>query len=129
MGSVKGWMYYMGGDRRRGRGHLGVNLGCPIVANGDLMRSCVEVREPIELSFGVVSGHCPGIDVLDCGLRASSGRSCFRDFFGICAPICLNGQNDVFFAEKCIRLVGKKLTIFPYGQDIVVNVSLLAFCK
>jgi len=27
------------------------------------LRSCVEVREPIELSFGVVSGVCPGIDV------------------------------------------------------------------
>ena len=36
-----------GGDRRRGRGSLGVNLRRPIVTNGDC---CVE------LSFGVVSG-------------------------------------------------------------------------
>jgi len=34
-------------------------------------------------------------------------------------PIGLNGQNEVLFAEKCIRLVCEKLTIFLYGQDIV----------
>jgi len=32
---------------------------------GPLLHSCVEVCEPIELSFGVVSGVGPGIDVLD----------------------------------------------------------------
>jgi len=31
------------------------------------------------------------------------------------------------FGEKCIRLVYEKLTLFPYGQDIVGNVVLLAF--
>ena len=41
----------------------------------------------------------------------------------------LNGQNDVLFAEKCIRLVCEKLTIFPYGRDIVGNVVLLAFWR
>ena len=30
--------------------------------------------------------------------------------------------DDVLFAENCIRLVCEKLTIFPYGQDIVGNV-------
>ena len=45
----------------------------------------------------------------------------FLGFFGICAPICLNVRNDVLFTEKCIRLVREKLTIFPYGQDIVGN--------
>jgi len=29
-----------GGDRRSGRGRFGVNLGCPIVTNGDLLRRC-----------------------------------------------------------------------------------------
>jgi len=43
------------------------------------------------------------------------------------SPIGLNGRNDVLFAEKCIRLVCEKLTLFPYGQDIVGNVVLLAF--
>jgi len=35
---------------------LGVNVGHPIVTNGPLLHSCVEVREPIELSFGLVNG-------------------------------------------------------------------------
>jgi len=43
------------------------------------------------------------------------------------SPIGLNGWNDVLFTEKCIRLVCEKLTLFPYGQDIVGNVVLLAF--
>jgi len=49
------------GYRRRGKGSFGVNLGRPIVNNGTLLHSCAEVREPIELSFGVVSGLGPGI--------------------------------------------------------------------
>jgi len=32
---------------------------------GTLLHSCAEVREPIKLSFGVVSGVGPGIYVLD----------------------------------------------------------------
>jgi len=31
------------------------------------MRGCAEVREPIELSFDVVSGVGPGIDLLNGG--------------------------------------------------------------
>jgi len=31
--------------------------------------------------------------------------------------------------SKCIRLVCEKLTIFPYGQDIVENVFSLAFTQ
>jgi len=34
---------------------------------GNLLRSCAEVREPIELLFGLVSGFGPGIGVLDGG--------------------------------------------------------------
>jgi len=43
-------------------------LGCPIM--GPLLHSCVEVREPIELSFGMAS-VTPGIHVLDGGPHAS----------------------------------------------------------
>jgi len=32
---------------------------------GNLLRSCAEMREPIEMSFGLVSGSGSGIDVLD----------------------------------------------------------------
>jgi len=39
---------------------------------GPLLRSCVEVREPIELSFYVVSGVGLGIDILD-GVYMSHG--------------------------------------------------------
>ena len=42
---------------------LAVNFGRPIVTNGPLLRSYVEVREPIELSFGVMSAVGPGTDV------------------------------------------------------------------
>jgi len=31
------------------------------------------------------------------------------------------------FAQKCIRLVREKLTVFPYGQDIVGIYVSLAF--
>jgi len=37
---------------------------------GFFLRTCVEMREPIELSFGLVSGVSPGIHVLDGGSRA-----------------------------------------------------------
>ena len=75
---------------------------------GPLLHSCVEVCEPVELSFGMVSGVGPGIDVLD-WVHVPRGI-----FFGICAPIHLNGRNDVLFFEKRIRLACEKLTVFPY---------------
>ena len=40
----------------------------------------------------------------------------FLVFFGICARIRLNGRNDVLIAEKYIRIVCEKLTVFPYRQ-------------
>ena len=43
-----------------------------------LLHSCIEVRELIELSFGVVSGWVPGVDILNEGPRDSRGRSDFR---------------------------------------------------
>jgi len=47
---------------------------------GTLLRSCAEVREPIELSFGVVSGVGPGIHVLYGGSRIPKERGCLGDF-------------------------------------------------
>jgi len=47
---------------------------------GNLLHSYAEVREPIELSFGVVSWVSPGIHVLDGGLQAPKGRGCLGDF-------------------------------------------------
>jgi len=45
-----------GGYRRSGRGNFEVDLWRTIVTNRNLMRSCAEVREPIELSLVEVSG-------------------------------------------------------------------------
>jgi len=47
---------------------------------GTLLRSCTEVRELIELSFGEVSGVSPGIGVLDGSPRAARGRAVSRVF-------------------------------------------------
>ena len=58
------------------------------------------MREPIELSFGMVSGIGPGIDVLD-GVRVLQGEGFFSGIFRHLRPISLNGQNDVLFTEKC----------------------------
>jgi len=83
---------------------LGVYLGRPIVTMGHLLRSCVKVHEPIELSFGVVSGVGSGIDQMG-STSCLKGKGMFLGFFSICAHIYLTGQNDVLFAENCIRLV------------------------
>jgi len=65
-----------------GRGSFGMNLGRPIVTNKDLLHSCAEVREPIELSFGVMSVVGPGIHVLD-GVHVTQKEGLFGGFFGI----------------------------------------------
>ena len=52
-------------DHRREGAVLGMNLGHPIVTSGILLHSCVEAREPIELSFRVLSGVTEGMGVLD----------------------------------------------------------------
>ena len=54
---------------------------------GTLLHSCVEVCEPIELSFGVVSaGIGPDIHVLDGGSRAPKGRGYLGDFLAFASP-------------------------------------------
>jgi len=63
---------------------------------GSLLHSCAEVRIAIELSFGVVIGVGPGIDVLD-GVHVPQGEGVVS---GISRHLC-----DVLLAEKCIRLV------------------------
>ena len=52
---------------------------------GPLLHSCVAVREPIELSFDVVNGVGPGIDVQNGVPRGSRGSV---DFEVVC-PIGL----------------------------------------
>jgi len=45
-----------------------------------LLRRCVEVREPIELSYGVVSGVGPGIDLLH-GVHMPQGEGAVSGIF------------------------------------------------
>jgi len=59
---------------------------------GLLLHSCAEVHEPIKLSFGVVSGVRPGIDVRNEGLRASREGV----VSGVVSPHWPNGFNGVF---------------------------------
>jgi len=44
---------------------------------GTLLRSCAEMHAAVELSLGEVSGVGQGMDVVDGGLRAASGRGGF----------------------------------------------------
>ena len=53
---------------------------------GPLLCSCVEVREPIKLSFVVVSGVVQVIDVLDGGPCALKKGGCFSDFLAFAPP-------------------------------------------
>jgi len=101
-----------GGDRRGKGQFFWVNVGRPIVTNGNLLRSCAKVRESIELSFGVVSRVSLGIRLLDVGADATIGRKGFLGEGGF-GPIAFHG---VFFKQKCIQLVHEKLRIFPYRQ-------------
>jgi len=83
---------------------LGVNVGHPIVTNGGpLLHSCVKVREPIELSFGVVSGVSPVIDVQNGGPRVSRKGVDFvsQGILGLFAPLAHWFQLP-HFQEKCI---------------------------
>ena len=66
-----------GSYRRRGRA---------VLSMGPLLHSCAKDCEPIELSFGMVSGVGPGIDVRN-GVHVPQGKG---EFWG-CLP---NGFNE-----------------------------------
>jgi len=57
-----------------------------------LLYSCVEVHIAIELSFGVVSGVGPDINVLDGSPRVSRGTGCFYDFSAFVPPFVRMGR-------------------------------------
>jgi len=50
-------------------------FSCPICRSAHV--NCGEMADWIRMPFGVVSGVCPGIHVLDGSPRASRGRGCF----------------------------------------------------
>jgi len=77
------------------------------------------------MSFGMVSGV--GGEMGHGCIRWGSMCHKLKGYFGIVLPIDLNGQNSVFLAHKCIRLVREKLTVFPYAQYIIGIYVSLAF--
>jgi len=70
---------------------------------GALLHSCVEVHELIELSFGVVKGVGPGINVWNGSPHGSRGRV---DFVVVC-PHWPNGLNGLIFKinvfDSCVK--------------------------
>ena len=87
---------------------------------GTLLHNCGEVREPIELSVGMVNGVGGGMGVLD-GVYVPEGNG---QFWGFIDPV---GFNRVFFnKKKCIQLVRDKFRVFPYRQYIVGIVGSVA---
>jgi len=110
---------------------LWVNLGHPIVANGD----CVaQLRRSLWTDWAVIwRGEWGGPRhwCVRWGSTCLKGKGLFlawfQAFFGIYGPIRLNGRNDVLLTEKRIWLMCEKLTIFTYGQHIVGIYVSLAF--
>ena len=79
------------------------------------------------MPFGVVSGVGSGTGVLD-GVHVPQGEG--KVFWGgEVLPIRFNGLLSVFFKQKCIRLVHKKLTIFSYRQYIIGIIIYSSFLK
>jgi len=75
-----------GGDRRKEGAVLAVNLGRPIVTNGDFVASLCG-STAIELSFGMVRAVGPGIDVLD-GVHVPQGEGAvLGDFSAFASPL------------------------------------------
>jgi len=54
---------------------------------GILLHSSAEVREQIELPFGVVSGIGPGIHLLVTGRRTQKGGDWFVEFLAFVIPL------------------------------------------
>jgi len=79
-----------GGDRRRGRGSLGVNLRRPIVTNGDFVASLCGSAYNDRAFVWRLSGVGPGIHVLDGSAHASRGRGCFWRGFWHCSAFSSN---------------------------------------
>ena len=79
------------------------------------------------MPFGMVSAVAPGTDVLD-GVHVPQGEGAVSWIFWHLYPIRLNGWiGKTYCSPRNVFDWCKKLTIFPYGQDIVGNIVLLAF--
>jgi len=75
---------------------LRVNLGCPIVTNGNFVAYCVKVHELMELSFEEVNGVSRGMGILE-GVHVLQGKG----VSGILFPHCFRGMRH--FQAKCTK--------------------------
>jgi len=109
-----------GGDRRRERGSLGVNLRRPIITDGYFVASlCGSAYSDRAVVWRGEWGG-PRHSCVRWKSTCLKGKGLFLvwfvAFFGISACIGFNRSNN---AEKCIRLVCENLTVFPYARYTV----------
>jgi len=89
---------------------------------GTSLHSCVEVLEPIELSFGVVSGVGPGILVLDGGSRVLKSRG---GFWG-----CVHAYRLCAFCLGLILLLSLKAShTLISGSEGMITHNSKHFCS
>jgi len=89
-------------------------MGHPIVRNGTVWSNCVKLRESIKLLFGVELGWLTDGCII-WKFTCPKGKGRFWEFYYQLVWMAL-------FKQKCIRLLHKKLTIFPHGQCIIENI-------
>jgi len=63
------------------------------------------------------------------GSRAPRARGCFGDFSAFAPPLVWMGRMTYFCTEMYSTCTWEKLTVFPYGQDIIGIYVSLAFWR
>jgi len=120
MGVLDGDVY-----RRKKGAVLGVNLGRPVVIIGPLLRSCAEVREPIELSFGVVSG-VNGVfsnrNVFDSFVESGYDNISIRQYI-VEIYVSLVFRRYTQVQGRCwgLRAIGKNITVDTRKMDVLLH--------
>ena len=117
-GMVNGLGQVMGDCRRR-RGSFGGEFRASHCNKWGLC--CIAVQKCVNWSSCQWHGEWrqPRHSCIGRGFTCPKRKGLFWEFLGICTSIGLNGQNVLFFAQKCTRLVREKMTVFPYGQVII----------
>ena len=86
----------------------------------DLLRSYAQVRELIEMLFGVVNGVSLGIHVLD-GVQVPQEEGKVLDSL----PHWFQWRICILCTQKCIGLVCEKFIVFAYGKCIMSELKAM----